>query len=218
METTMTFKTSLSLIALMSVLAAPLAAQDDQTATDETTAEETTGDAPATDPNAFNMGEEVDENGNPVAQEPQVGQQYMREESGDWIVRCLKTEDGNDPCQLYQLLEDADGNAVAEISVVALSGGQAAAGATIVAPLGTLLTEQLTMRIDGGTARRFPFTACNQGGCFSRIGFTADDVAAFKRGAAATLRLVPLAAPDQEVVLNVSLTGFTAGFDSLAAE
>jgi len=202
----MSFKTPLSVLAVLAILAGPLHAQEAET--------DDTGTAP--DPLGFDMGMPVDENGEPLAGEPEVGQQYIREESGDWAIRCLRTETPEeDPCQLYQLLLDEDDNAVAEISIVKLDQGQAEAGATIVAPLGTLLTEQLTMRIDAGTARRFPFTACNQGGCFSRIGLTEGDVTAFKRGAGATLRLVPLAAPDQEVVLNLSLTGFTAGYDSL---
>ncbi|MEM6499736.1 MAG: invasion associated locus B family protein, partial [Pseudomonadota bacterium] len=146
-------------------------------------------------------------------QEPQPGQQYLSEVFTDWAVRCLKTETGEDPCQIYQLLNDETGQAVAEIAIVSLpSGGQAAAGATIVVPLETLLTEQLTLRVDGGTARRFPYNFCNQGGCVSRIGLTEEDVNLFRRGNTATLRMVPAAAPDQEVVLTMSLSGFTAAF------
>jgi len=170
----------------------------------------------ASDPaTTLDMGTPVDEDGNPITEDPQPGQQYVRDEYGDWSVRCLRTEEGEDPCQIYQLLSDEEGNDVAEVSMVSLDEGQAAAGATIVAPLGTLLTEQLTLRVDGGTARRFQFTTCNQGGCIARVGFTEQDVGLFKAGAEATLRLVPFAAPEQEVVLTVSLSGFTAAFDSL---
>ncbi|PWG17535.1 invasion associated locus B family protein [Salibaculum griseiflavum] len=204
MDANMTFQKLLPLAAVLAMLGLPATAQDN-TATEE-----------AQDPAAeLDMGTPVDEDGNPVAGEPQVGQQYVREEHGDWVVRCLRTEEGDDPCQIYQLLSDDEGNDVAEISMVSLPEGQAAAGATIVAPLGTLLTEQLTLRVDGGTARRFQFSTCNQGGCIARVGFTAEDVGLFKAGAAATLRLVPFAAPDQEVILTISLSGFTAAFDAL---
>ncbi|MCW1952146.1 MAG: invasion associated locus B family protein, partial [Octadecabacter sp.] len=126
-------------------------------------------------------------------------------------------EEGEDPCQMYQLLNDADGNAVAEIAIVVLqNGGQAVAGATIVAPLETLLTEQLTLRVDGGQARRFPFNFCNVGGCVTRLGLTEQDVALFRRGAEATLRMVPAAAPDQDVTVTMSLSGFTAAFNAAA--
>ncbi len=202
---------TLTAAALACTLGAPTFAQE---ATEEAPVE-TTEDQPES---VFNMGEEVDENGDPVAaepQEPQPGQQYLSEVHGDWALRCLKVEEGEDPCQMYQLLNDADGNAVAEIAIVVLpDSGQAVAGATIVAPLETLLTEQITLRVDGGQARRFPFNFCNVGGCVTRLGLTEQDVALFRRGAEATLTMVPAAAPDQNVTVTMSLAGFTAAFNA----
>lgn len=187
---------TLKLMALGLLLAAggPLAAQDEA------------AQEPADAPLDLAMGEEL----------RPIGQPYIAEQSGDWSLRCMATpEDQPDPCQLYQLLQDADGNNVAEISMFPLPpGNRAAAGATIVVPLETLLTEQLTLAVDGGSARRYPFTFCNAAGCVARVGFTDEEVSQFKRGNKATLRMVPAAAPDQEVVLDVSLTGFTAGFDN----
>lgn len=147
---------------------------------------------------------------------PQVGEPYEREVFGDWALRCIKAEEGaRDPCNLYQLLTNEDGVAVAEFNLFPLPEGQrAAAGATVVVPLETLLTEQLTIAVDGQNARRYPFTFCNRAGCVARIGFTEAEVDQFKRGSVATVRLVPAAAPDAEVVLDVSLRGFTAGFTS----
>ena len=170
----------------------------------------------------FNLGEPVDENGDPIAQqepqEPQPGQQYLADVFNDWAIRCLKEVEGVDPCQMYQLMSDQDGNDVAEIAIVALpNAGQAVAGATIVVPLETLLTEQLTLRVDGGQARRFPFEFCNVGGCVTRLGLTNEDVALFRRGAQATLSMVPAAAPDQEVTVTMSLSGFTAAYDAASA-
>ena len=172
----------------------------------QATAQETNAEDPAADLDL----------GTPVQAELQVGQPYIREEHGDWALRCLKAAEGDaDPCQLYQLLFDNDGNSVAEISLFPLpDGGRAAAGATIVVPLETLLTQQLTLSVDGGEARRYAFTFCNTAGCVARVGFTSAELDQFKRGNAATLRMVPAAAPDQEVLLNVSLTGFTAGFEA----
>lgn len=147
--------------------------------------------------------------------EPQPGETYIRETFGAWGQRCLRAAEGPDPCQLYQLLNDADGNPVAEISIFPLpEGGEATAGATIVTPLETLLTEDLTLSVDGAATRRYPFTFCNAAGCVARVGFTAEEVQQFRAGNQATIRLVPAAAPDQEVVLTISLSGFTAGFDA----
>ncbi len=141
------------------------------------------------------------------------GETYVGNTHGDWEMVCVRIPDEPDPCQMYQLLRDAEGNATAEISLFPLPPGQeAVAGATILTPLETLLTAQLVMQIDGGAAKRYPFTFCTAIGCIARVGFTASEVDAFRRGALATWSLVPVAAPDQTVDLNMSLMGFTAAF------
>ncbi len=144
-----------------------------------------------------------------------TGSSYVAESFEDWEQRCVRTEDGSDPCQLYQLLRDSEGNAVAEMSVFPLPPGrEAAAGATIITPLETLLTRNIRLSVDGGQAKRYPFDFCAQQGCFARIGLTAAEVQQLKRGAEAQLTIVPAAAPDQQIDLGISLAGFTAGFDA----
>ncbi len=201
------------LLALL--LAAPAIAQT-TTETETTQSEE---DAPAADPaDGLSLGTPLDAAEPATVDDLAPGQTYVRGESGDWSFRCLKANEGQeDPCQLYQLLQDSEGNNVAEFSIFPLNdSGRASAGATIVAPLETLLTQQLTISVDGGGARRYPFTFCNTAGCVARVGFTDEEVNQFRRGNAATLRMVPAAAPDQEVTLRLSLSGFTAGFAELA--
>lgn len=194
------------------------------------TAQETPAPAPATEPAApaegdaatasgLSMGQELNADGQP-AQAPAdgVGQPYVAATHGDWEQKCIKTADGKDPCQIYQLLKDAEGNSVAEVSMFALPAGQeAAAGATIIVPLETLLTAQLTIKVDSGAAKRYPFTWCSPIGCVARVGFTAAEVAGFKKGNKATLTIVPVVAPDQKVDLDMSLSGFTAGYDAVSA-
>jgi len=154
-----------------------------------------------------------------ISEEVEVGQTYVREEHGDWQVRCVRAAEGDDPCNLYQLLRDSEGNSVAEISVFSLPpGNAAAAGATIITPLETLLTQQILLDVDGGTAKRYPFTFCNQVGCFARVGFTEDEVAAFRAGSVANMVIVPAAAPNQTVDLTISLVGFTAGLAAVTPE
>ncbi|MBR2656758.1 MAG: invasion associated locus B family protein [Loktanella sp.] len=152
-----------------------------------------------------------------TTQEPQAGQIYVAENSGDWEKRCIRAPEGQeDRCNLYQLLSNADGQPVAEFNLFRLpEGGQAVAGANVVVPLETLLTQQLTIVVNGGEARRYPFAFCNEAGCVARLGLTQQEVDEFKRGANATLRLVPVAAPDEEFMLTLSLAGFTAGYDGL---
>ena len=183
-------------IAAALTFAAPAMAQDD------TTVEDTTTD----------MGEPV------VAEGPQPGQQYIRDTFGDWGLRCLRVEEGPEPCQLYQLLLNEEGSPLVEVLIIPLpAGGEAVAGATVVVPLETQLTEQLILTIDGSDARRYPFDFCTQAGCVARFGMSQGQIDQFKRGAAGTLTIVPAAAPDQRVVLTMSLTGFTAGFEATTA-
>ena len=150
--------------------------------------------------------------------EPKVGDTYVVAAFDAWEQRCIKTPTGADPCQLYQLLKDSSGNAVAEASLFPLPpGGEAAAGATIVTPLETLLTAQLSLGIDAAQPKHYPFSFCSPIGCISRVGFTADEIAAMKKGNKATVSIVPVVAPDQVVALDISLKGFTAGFDAVMA-
>lgn len=149
------------------------------------------------------------------AADAQPGQTYIREVHGEWSLRCIKTPDGKDPCELYQLLKDADGGAVAEASVVPVSG-QVAAIITFVAPLETDLQHGLQLQVDTNKPMAYPFMVCAQVGCISRVGVTDAELAGMKRGKAGTVTVSPFGAPaDQVVKLNLSLTGFTAGMDAV---
>lgn len=178
------------------------------TATAETATTAETGETGQTGEQTANTELNMGQDANTQAVEP-----YVKEEHGDWQMQCFKVEEGNDPCQLYQLLKDEQGTDVAEVAMFRLpEGGQAVAGATVTVPLETLLTAQLTIAVDGGKGKRYPFSFCSPVGCYARIGFTAADIAAFKKGASAKVTLVPAPAPDQKVVLDMSLKGFTAGY------
>jgi invasion protein IalB len=113
-------------------------------------------------------------------------------------------------------MTDDSGNPIAEVSLFRIeNGGQAKAGATIVVPLETLLTAQLTVAVDGGGGKRYNYSFCNPIGCVAQIGFTQADVNAFKRGNKAIVTIVPAPAPDQKIELELSLKGFTAGYDAV---
>lgn len=160
----------------------------------------------------------TEEDGLPIGQTP-VGETYVAETHGDWEIRCIRAEEGQpEPCQLYQLLVDQNGGPVAEFNIFDLPDeGQVVAGATIVTPLDTLLTPGLRLRVDDGQSAQFPFAFCQPIGCFARLGLTAENIDAFRRGGEAYVTLVPLPAPDQAVELEASLSGFTAGFEALEA-
>jgi invasion protein IalB len=211
---------SLSLAALLA-LSLPLAAQEAATEG----ADETTAEAPAATEEAAPEASEAPAapsgdlaTGAPAA--PQGPRIYVREEHGDWEVRCLEAPEGQeDPCQLFQRLEDQGGQPTADINFFDVPDGEEiVAGATLLTPLQTLLTAQVTMSIDGGEPKRYPYSFCDQSGCYSRMGFTEGDVAALRRGAVATVIVVPALAPDQPAQLEMSLSGFTAGLAAVTVD
>lgn len=176
-----------------------------------------TTEAPATEvPGGLSTGQEV----GAEAPADGVGSVYVAATHGDWEQRCVRTAEGSDPCQLYQLLKDSNGNSVAEVSMFGLPNpakNAPAAGMTIIAPLETLLSENITLAVDGSKGKVYPFSFCSVEGCVARIGLLPAEIDAFKRGNAAKVTIVPVVAPDQKVSLEMSLKGFTAGYDAVNA-
>lgn len=178
-----------------------------------TTSEEVKPAAPAEEP-AAKDGEDQLDLGQPVVDGPQLGERYSQKKFDDWDMACIKTEAEKDPCSLLQILEDETGNPMAEFSLFRISNGsQAVAGATVVVPLETLLPAQLTISVDGSPGKRYNYSFCNPIGCVAQIGLTEADVAALKKGKVATISLRPAPAPDEIVTLDMSLKGFTAGYN-----
>lgn len=180
-------------------------------------AQETTATEGADAP-AANADISVLDTGEPVNDAASNDNTYVKATHGDWAVQCLRVQEGPEPCQMYQLLKDENGGNVAEVSIFRLiNGGQVEAGGTFVVPLETLLTEKLNVRVDSGQAKRYDFSFCTTVGCYARVGFTAEDVASFRRGNVANVTIVPALAPDQRVNVTMSLTGFTAAYDEITA-
>lgn len=151
---------------------------------------------------------------------------YVKESFGDWQLRCVKVSEGPEPCQLYQLLNDETSDKpIMEMTLLALPESAAAtegeevavAGATVIVPLETLLTQKLNLTIDSGKTKRFDFTFCAEVGCVARLGLTEDDLNAFRKGNVATLTVVPVADPSRTVDVKLSLNGFTAGYEAVKA-
>ncbi len=144
-----------------------------------------------------------------TAQQPA---EVIRETFDDWEIRCATA---TNTCFLYQLLLNNEGTPVAEFSIIKLPlGSEAVAGATIVAPLGTLLTRGVVFAVDGENAAQYPFSWCTQPGCFSRFGMTDLLVANMKSGSTVNITLYAIGNA-QAVPITASLKGFTAAFDAL---
>ncbi|PIL19485.1 hypothetical protein P775_15205 [Puniceibacterium antarcticum] len=210
---------SILLLSTLAILAAPMSWAQDTAAP---AADAPAATSPATPEaaqvppnNVLDTGEPADSGATNAAQADQT---YTKNKSGAWDVQCLKVEEGEEPCQMYQLLKDGKGSNVAEVSLFKVDGSsEVAAGATFVVPLETLLTQKLTIAVDTGPAKRYDFSFCTQVGCYARVGFTSAEMAAFKAGVAGKVTIVPALAPDQKVTLDMSLSGFTAAYDQITS-
>jgi invasion protein IalB len=233
----MPIKPSQALLAALALIAAPAFAQDSTPPATDTPAAEAPAEAPAAEAPAAETpaapAADAAPAGAPAAPaegaaagaapaangEPQVGQYYVKETHQDWTTRCLRADQGKDPCELYQLLEDGEGNSVAEMTLIPLRNSEEiAAGATLVAPLETDLVQGLGFAVGTTEPRGYPFNFCAPVGCVSRMGFTQAELDGLKRGSNATVTLLPFGGDRENPVrLALSLAGFTAAFDALTA-
>ena len=166
---------------------------------------------------AAGAGENGAARGLDMGEQVQGDDSYIKETYDAWQLQCFRTDAEEDPCQMYQLLREDAGNPVAEFSLFKLpEGSPAAAGATIVVPLGTLLPQGLRILVDDAKAKVYNFSFCSMVGCFARIGFTGAEVEAFKTGQEAQLVIVPAQAPDERVLIKASLKGFTAAYENVS--
>lgn len=216
---------SRALLAALALVAAPAFAQD---STAPAPADAPATDAPAADapaapaaaaPAPATAAPAADPAAAPANAGPQSGQYYVKATNNDWTTRCIKAGEGKDPCELYQLMKDAAGNAVAELTLIPLKNNKdVAAGATLIAPLETDLIQGLGFAVGTGEPRGYPFSFCAPVGCVSRIGFSQGELDTMKRGNEATLTLLPFGGDrEKPVQLKLSLAGFTAAFDALSA-
>lgn len=154
-----------------------------------------------------------------VSDETYFGDYYNKGKFGDWTLRCVKSKVSKDSCQLFQLMLNVDRTPIAEFTFNIIEpNGIVIAGATVITPLETLLTAELTIRIDDKKAKIYPFSFCIQMGCVARIGLTEDDLTSYRSGIEATVTMISAGSPNQQENLKLSLKGFTAGHKALISQ
>lgn len=145
-----------------------------------------------------------------------VGQHYLAKTYRDWQRICVKTDGGEDPCHIYQLIKNKDNLPIGEITLLKVSEPEGvSAAATILTPLGTLLTSKLVLTLDDGTKGDYPFSWCDKRGCYARAAFTDDEVFSMKKGRSGTIKIETVSAPGEALTLPVSFLGFTAAIGDL---
>jgi len=135
---------------------------------------------------------------------------------GAWDIRCNQD---NSICVLNQVGKGTAGNSVLEVRIRRLDGVRTEEGQTIpaaiqvAAPLGVLLQAGLRIQVDANEPVALPFQICVEAGCIVRDALPDAFVEQMKRGAVAKMTVV---SPNQQPVsVDISLSGFTAGFNAL---
>ncbi|MGU9963352.1 MAG: invasion associated locus B family protein [Candidatus Halichondribacter symbioticus] len=143
------------------------------------------------------------------------GDNYLRDSFETWEVYCAKGKEES-TCEVFELLTNKNDDPVARINILRLpEGGEAVAGVTFVAPLGTLLPAGVAMRIDSSRVRNHPFGWCEQAGCVARFGLSGDDMEDLSRGESLFFTIVNLADPDEPIELSVPLAGIGDAWASI---
>ena len=151
-----------------------------------------------------------------IMSEPQKTEPYIKERFENWSLKCIKTVNSIERCEANQIIFNQKQQPVAEISIIKLPKGQvAAAAATIIVPLETVLSEGLVLAIQELEPKKYQFKFCNSLGCYSQIGLTDDEVEALKRKEKASIFLKHISSGDQQIVIPMSLDGFTKTFSNV---
>ena len=148
-----------------------------------------------------------------ITGETQQIEPYIKERIKDWKLKCIEPLNSIERCEANQIIFNQEQQPVAEISIFKLPQGQvAAAAATIIVPLETVLNEGLILEMQDLEPKKYQFKFCNSIGCYSQIGLTNEEVKALKSKGKASIFLKHLSSGDQQIIIPISLSGFTATF------
>lgn len=174
------------------------------------------GAAPASAPAAQTQPAQTPSAQTAVQPSRPTGADVKRTNFKSWEVACLAD---NSNCAMAQIGKDDSGNPVLEMVIRKLpepleAGGEIAiAVLDVITPLGVVLTEGLSLKIDNGQDAVAPFQVCTEQGCLVREPVAEDLINRLKKGSGAQVTVV--AANQGVVSSSISLSGFTAAFNSL---
>lgn len=132
----------------------------------------------------------------------------------DWTVVCEKLPTTNEEvCNIFQNVTNEKGKVVMQVAIGYSAVVKEQIQAIVTLPLGVVL--QPGIEITGGTAKPFrvPFSVCVQNGCIAIAKLENDVIKGMKEGSKGSIKFA--AAKQKVVEVPVSLSGFTAAFDSL---
>ena len=132
----------------------------------------------------------------------------------DWTVGCEQTNGAEiQSCYIFQnLVLKEGGQRILHVAVGQLSSNKKPA-AIITFPLGISLPPGVSIRIDEGETRKFGIERCHTNGCIGAVGLDEKIIEELKGGQQAHIGFHDT--NRREILIPVSLKGFTAGYKSL---
>lgn len=131
----------------------------------------------------------------------------------DWQVRCENPPGLDKPiCFIYQSLINDKDQPVLQMAVGYWPTNNKPV-AIFTTPLGVALRGGVEVRIDGNDLALVPFERCDSNGCIAGLPLTDEQVNRLKNGTKSQVKIHD--AVGRPITLEISLSGFTAGFNAL---
>ena len=132
----------------------------------------------------------------------------------NWHKVCDPIDGGKKACIMRQVVV-ANGQFLGSFLLRDDPGQESRLLAVAAVPLGVLLPFGLTWQIDGGKPVRVPFMLCDPQSCATQLVINEAYVNSLKKGG--TLKLTAKNRQNKDLVIDISLAGFTAVYDGEAA-
>ena len=134
--------------------------------------------------------------------------------SQNWLKVCDPLPDGQKACLMRQVVL-ANGQFLGSFLLRDDPGQESRLLAVAAVPLGVLLPFGLTWQIDNAKPVRVPYMLCDTQSCSTQLVINEQYVNSLKRGA--TLTLTAKNRQNQDLSVEIDLSGFTATYDGDAA-
>lgn len=144
---------------------------------------------------------------------PGQANRVLKATHGAWEIHCIE---GTETCVMQQVGETADGKRAILVTIQRITGATAEgqeipATLTALAPLGLWIPYSIRFKVDEGELGAAQLVRCVSDGCIGQAPLNAQAVETFKRGSNAKFGFVLT----EEVLVDVSLNGFTAAYEEL---
>ena len=165
------------------------------------------------------LGQQDDALMDPATDPGAAPQAEIRAEHQDWVVRCQPAPEdafgAGESCEMYQQVSEQESGQTVLETVIGFPPGADQPVALFNLPLGMLLPPGVELQVGDNEPIRFAVQLCVQSGCLTDIVLEPELVEQMRAGSEATLTIVD--PQGQDVELPLSLMGFSASLDDVAA-